>query len=428
MGKTNPMKPGSSGDDCMRPGPSGSRKVFRGHSKADVDVSWSSNAHISRLSSKNEAEIIERVIQKQKRSGDGSLKDEKRVGRPSLVDHDVLLRAVEEDRRQPLREIEKKMGVSHTVVAAHLKLLELVKKLNKIYAEMSEKSEDVEMPPTSSSKDHEYSNTRNALEKRQSLYYDDPRTGRTFRFLLHRKNTRKADIYTCAKCKSRRKYVRIMVRNDNFLSDPASLDHICYMNATELKQERIRMEERKRRKRNRLPPYDLDDILEAEAYLYPKGSGTVSDEGCVISSAPSSPNSPAVEDVSEGARLKELVKTETESVLEKTETSSTDDPAAAGCSQAQMSGKIKDEQQDRTIVHHSKEEARSMMTPVWKDEPQTSEQEPSESQPSPRIRDDAFLESIKLALESIPPENRQKAHVDILRYIYTTIFDRYVDQ
>ncbi|XGW13420.1 hypothetical protein V3C99_000056 [Haemonchus contortus] len=362
MDKTGPVNPGSSGDDCMRPGPSGSRKVFRGHSKADVDESWSSNAQISRLSSKNEAEIIERVIQKQKR----------------------------------------------------------------IYAEMLEKSEDVEMPPTSSSKDHEYSNSKNALEKRQSLYYDDPRTGRTFRFLLHRKNTRKADIYTCAKCKSRRKYVRIMVRNDHFLSDPALLDHICYMNAAELKQEHIRMEERKRRKRNRLPPYDLDDILEAEAYLYPKSSGTISDEGCVISSAPSSPNSPAVEDAPEAILLKGLVKTETDSVLEKTETSSTDDPAAS-CGQAQ-SGVIKDEQQDQTVMHPSKEEARSMMTHVWKDEPQTSEQEPSESQASPRIRDDAFLESIKLALESIPPQNRQKAHVDILRYIYTTIFDRYVGQ
>ncbi|VDO43715.1 unnamed protein product [Haemonchus placei] len=297
----------------------------------------------------------------------------------------------------------------------------------RMYAEMLEKSEDVEMPPTSSSKDHEYSNPKNALEKRQSLYYDDPRTGRTFRFLLHRKNTRKADIYTCAKCKSRRKYVRIMVRNDNFLSDPGLLDHICYMNAAELRLERIRMEERKRRKRNRLPPYDLDDILEAEAYLYPKGSGTISDEGCVISSAPSSPNSPALEDSPEAILPKELVKTETDSVLEKTQTSSTDDPVA-GCGQPQMSGVIKDEQQDRTITHPSKEEAQPMMTPVWKDEPQTSEQEPSESQPNPRIRGDAFLESIKLALESIPPENRQKAHVDILRYIYTTIFDRYVGQ
>ncbi|XGW33907.1 hypothetical protein V3C99_017981 [Haemonchus contortus] len=48
-----------------------------------------------------------------------------------LVDHDVLLRAVEEDRLQPLRKDAKKMGVSHTVVAAHLELLEIVKKLDK---------------------------------------------------------------------------------------------------------------------------------------------------------------------------------------------------------------------------------------------------------------------------------------------------------
>ncbi|XGW34206.1 hypothetical protein V3C99_018213 [Haemonchus contortus] len=59
------------------------------------------------------------------------MEDEERVGRPSLVDHDVLLRAMEEDRRQPLRKNAKKMGVSHTVVAAHLELLGIVKKLDK---------------------------------------------------------------------------------------------------------------------------------------------------------------------------------------------------------------------------------------------------------------------------------------------------------
>uniref|UniRef100_A0A7I4Y7L4 Histone-lysine N-methyltransferase SETMAR n=1 Tax=Haemonchus contortus TaxID=6289 RepID=A0A7I4Y7L4_HAECO len=59
------------------------------------------------------------------------MEDEERVGRPSFVDHDVLLGAVEEDQRQPLRKDAKKMGVSHTVVAAHLELLGIVKKLDK---------------------------------------------------------------------------------------------------------------------------------------------------------------------------------------------------------------------------------------------------------------------------------------------------------
>nr|CDJ97323.1 unnamed protein product [Haemonchus contortus] len=59
------------------------------------------------------------------------MEDEERVGRPSLVDHNVLLRAVEEERRQPLRKSAKKMGVSHTVVAGHLKLLGMVRKLDK---------------------------------------------------------------------------------------------------------------------------------------------------------------------------------------------------------------------------------------------------------------------------------------------------------
>nr|CDJ94534.1 transposase [Haemonchus contortus] len=73
---------------------------------------------------------VRRRFQKFK-SGDGSMEDEERVGRPSLVDHDVLLRAVEEDRRQPLRKDAKRMGVSHTVVAAHLELFGIVKKLDK---------------------------------------------------------------------------------------------------------------------------------------------------------------------------------------------------------------------------------------------------------------------------------------------------------
>nr|CDJ95280.1 histone-lysine N-methyltransferase SETMAR-like [Haemonchus contortus] len=63
------------------------------------------------------------------RSGDGPMEDEGRVGRPSSVDHDVLLRAVEEN--QPSRKGAKKMGVSHTVVAAHLEVLGIVKKLDK---------------------------------------------------------------------------------------------------------------------------------------------------------------------------------------------------------------------------------------------------------------------------------------------------------
>ncbi|XGW34473.1 hypothetical protein V3C99_018404 [Haemonchus contortus] len=65
------------------------------------------------------------------RNGDESLKDEERVGLPSLVDHDVLLRAVEEDRRQPFREIVKKMVVFYTLLAAFLKQLGMVKKLDK---------------------------------------------------------------------------------------------------------------------------------------------------------------------------------------------------------------------------------------------------------------------------------------------------------
>ncbi|XGW22108.1 hypothetical protein V3C99_004793 [Haemonchus contortus] len=88
----------------------------------NINVVWAGGTALERT--------VRRCFQKF-RSGDGSLENEERVGRPSLVDHDVLLRAFEEDRRHPLREIEKKMGVSHAVVAAQLKLLEMVKKLDK---------------------------------------------------------------------------------------------------------------------------------------------------------------------------------------------------------------------------------------------------------------------------------------------------------
>uniref|UniRef100_A0A7I4YDJ6 Histone-lysine N-methyltransferase SETMAR n=1 Tax=Haemonchus contortus TaxID=6289 RepID=A0A7I4YDJ6_HAECO len=74
----------------------------------------------------NDSSLVSEVQKRRRVNG-----NEERVGRPSLVDHDVLLRAVEEYRRQPLRKDAKKMGVPHTVVAAYLELLEIVKKLDK---------------------------------------------------------------------------------------------------------------------------------------------------------------------------------------------------------------------------------------------------------------------------------------------------------
>ncbi|EYB99502.1 hypothetical protein Y032_0122g1084 [Ancylostoma ceylanicum] len=63
----------------------------------------------------------------------------------------------------------------------------------------------------------------------------------------------------------------------------------------------------------------------------------------------------------------------------------------------------------------------------FKDEPQTSEQEPVETKPAaPLLRDEVCLESIKMALERLPTNTRDRAYVDILRYVYTTIFDKYL--
>ncbi|KAK6012821.1 hypothetical protein OSTOST_22001, partial [Ostertagia ostertagi] len=43
--------------------------------------------------------------------GDDLQEDKERAGRPSLVDHKGLIEAVERDRHQPLREIDKNVGV-----------------------------------------------------------------------------------------------------------------------------------------------------------------------------------------------------------------------------------------------------------------------------------------------------------------------------
>ncbi|XGW16680.1 hypothetical protein V3C99_001826 [Haemonchus contortus] len=58
-----------------------------------------------------------------------SMENIERVGR-SLVANDALLIAVEEDRRQPSREIAKNMGLSYAVIADHLKQVGMEKKLN----------------------------------------------------------------------------------------------------------------------------------------------------------------------------------------------------------------------------------------------------------------------------------------------------------
>ncbi|KAK6047102.1 hypothetical protein COOONC_15392, partial [Cooperia oncophora] len=296
----------------------------------------------------------------------------------------------------------------------------------------AENSEEVESeaPSTSSLTNHGYKKRRNheGLEKRQSLFYYDPFTRRSFRFLLHRKNSRKADIYTCARCKSRRKYVRIMVRNDKFLGDPAALDHICHMNAAELQEERVRMEERKQRKRNRFLLCDNDDgLFEGDLNLNNGCDSVISDDGCILSSTPNSPKSLANED---GSRLDSLddLELEADSTSEKGPSSSSAAPTP-GPSRVVMAGVVKEEQQ-QPVYYPSKEESYSilstqptddyhLMTSAVKDESQTSEQEPSDPHSNSLIRDAVFLESIKMAVDSIPqaksPESLRR-HTSVCLY------------
>lgn len=64
------------------------------------------------------------------RSGDFSLKDEQRSGRPDELDDDQIKAIIESDRHVTVREIAKKLNVSHTAIEKHLKRMKLVKKLD----------------------------------------------------------------------------------------------------------------------------------------------------------------------------------------------------------------------------------------------------------------------------------------------------------
>ncbi|KFM58915.1 Histone-lysine N-methyltransferase SETMAR, partial [Stegodyphus mimosarum] len=64
------------------------------------------------------------------RSGDFSLKDEKRSGRPVEVDDDLIKAIIDSDRHSTTREIAEKLRVSHTRIENHLKQLGYVQKLD----------------------------------------------------------------------------------------------------------------------------------------------------------------------------------------------------------------------------------------------------------------------------------------------------------
>ncbi|KJH46635.1 MBOAT family protein [Dictyocaulus viviparus] len=208
-------------------------------------------------------------------------------------------------------------------------------------------------------------------EGKTALFYEDSNSGRSFRFILHRKNARKADIYACAKCKSRRKYVRIMVQNDKFLCDPASLDHICYMSPIELYNERVKNEGTQQRKTRKLV-----------AELKTIGDTNLEDRNSVV------PTSSEPKEVYAGSLL--------------------------DCSDSTFTNSLAEEQycvtpsSENVIEAHSvaegsssnmfKTETNREMSFI-RDELQASEQEPTETKPSPLLRDEVCLQSIKMALE-----------------------------
>ena len=62
------------------------------------------------------------------RSGDFSLKDEKRSGRLVEVDDDLIKAIIDLDRHSTTRKIAEKLHVSHTCIENHLKQLGYVQK------------------------------------------------------------------------------------------------------------------------------------------------------------------------------------------------------------------------------------------------------------------------------------------------------------
>ena len=64
------------------------------------------------------------------RSGDFSLKDDQRSGRPVELNEDEIKTIIEADRHVTTREIAEKLNVSHTAIEKHLKRVGLVKKLD----------------------------------------------------------------------------------------------------------------------------------------------------------------------------------------------------------------------------------------------------------------------------------------------------------
>ena len=64
------------------------------------------------------------------RSGDFSLKDEQRSGRPNAVDDDQIKAIIESDRHVTVREIEEMLKIPKSTIDRHIQRLGLVKKLD----------------------------------------------------------------------------------------------------------------------------------------------------------------------------------------------------------------------------------------------------------------------------------------------------------
>ena len=63
------------------------------------------------------------------RSGDFSLKDEQRSGRPKEADHQIKA-IIKSDRHVTVREIEEMLKIPESTIDCHIQHLGLVKKLN----------------------------------------------------------------------------------------------------------------------------------------------------------------------------------------------------------------------------------------------------------------------------------------------------------
>ncbi|CAI4227373.1 unnamed protein product [Auanema sp. JU1783] len=233
---------------------------------------------------------------------------------------------------------------------------------------------------------------------KEAVLYSDPNSNKHYRFILHRRNHQKADNYACARCKSRKKYVRILIAGEYFLEDPASLDHICYLNQEELRENRERSIDQKNKDMMR-EKQKITAQLQSAKDFKEQTPNKQTDKGLL----------PAI------ARILEhddpsILDSSSESLRDEGELR---DSLCSSILDTLLKNMPKQESGEPQIKRLRKEE---------KPDPDPQEPTPQNAQTQ---ASDVFSISLKRALDGILPENRAKAENEILRYVYSTLYAKY---